>query len=127
MATSYAKWSLADLRKEQSRIEKAIASKEGKEKKAVLAKVKTMARKHGFSLNELTDGAPASVAAATKPAARKTSKKRSSALKGAKVAPKYRSKTDKSLTWTGRGRTPLWVQAFEKSGGKRDDLLIKKK
>jgi len=98
MATSYAKWSLADLHKEQARIEKAIASKEGREKKNVLAKVTNLARKHGFSLNELTEGKSA-----------------------------YRSLTDKSQTWTGRGRTPLWVQEHESAGGSRTDLLIKKK
>lgn len=124
MATSYAKWSLADLRKEQARIEKAIASKEGKEKKAVLARVTTLAKKHGFSLDELTDDVVASAPAKRQ---RRAPKARKSALKGAKIAPKYRSKSDKSVTWTGRGRTPLWVQEYEKSGGKRDDLLIKKK
>ena len=123
MATSYTKWSLADLLKEKTRIERAIASKEGKEKKAVLAKVSSLAKKHGFSLNELTDGRAAPAAASPK----KPTRKKTSALKGAKVAAKYRDKSDKSLTWTGRGRTPLWVQAYEKSGGKRDDLLIKKK
>ena len=124
MPTSYTKWTLADLHKEQKRIERAIASKEGKEKKAVLAKVSSLAKKHGFSLNELTDGRAAPAAAST---TKKSTRKKASALKGAKVAAKYRDKSDKSLTWTGRGRTPLWVQAYEKSGGKRDDLLIKKK
>ncbi len=121
MAISYAKWSLTDLRKEQARIERAIASKEGKQKKTVLAQVTNIARKHGFSLGELTDAPPSAAKAPRK------STKKKSALKGAKVAPKYRSKTDKSLTWTGRGRTPLWVQDYEKKGGNRDDLLIKKK
>lgn len=122
MATSYAKWTLADLEKERARIEKAIADKKGKKKQMVLAQVNTLAKKHGFSLNELTDGKSAA------PVRRKTTaKKKSSTLKGAKVAPKYRSKTDKSLTWTGRGRTPLWVEEYEKGSGKRDDLLIKGK
>lgn len=122
MATSYAKWSLADLHKEQARIEKAIASKEGREKKNVLAKVTNLARKHGFSLNELTEGKSAPAAPA-----RRSSSKKSSSLKGAKVPAKYRSLTDKSQTWTGRGRTPLWVQEHESAGGSRTDLLIKKK
>lgn len=123
MATSYAKWTLADLRKEQARIEKAIASKEGKERKAVLARVTSLAKKHGFSLDELTDEDSTAAPAQR----RKAPKAKKSALKGAKVPPKYRSKTDKSLTWTGRGRTPVWVQEYENAGGKRDDLLIKRK
>lgn len=39
--------------------------------------------------------------------------------------PKYQSKDDPSLTWTGKGKAPAWIVAFEKKGGKRDSLLIK--
>lgn len=43
------------------------------------------------------------------------------------VKPKYRlidSQTGRSLEWTGRGRTPLWVSEFEAKGVNRDALLI---
>ena len=35
-------------------------------------------------------------------------RKRGSAMKGRKVAPKYRSRKDPKLTWAGRGATPRW-------------------
>lgn len=50
---------------------------------------------------------------------------RNSKLKGIKVKPKYRNPKNKSETWTGRGRTPLWMAAMVKQGKKPDDFLIK--
>jgi DNA-binding protein H-NS len=42
-----------------------------------------------------------------------------------KVSPaKYRNPNDPDQTWTGRGRTPLWIKALEESGGSREDTLI---
>jgi DNA-binding protein H-NS len=46
-----------------------------------------------------------------------------SALKGAKVAPKYRNPSNHEQTWSGRGVSPTWVQAL-KSEGKLDSALI---
>lgn len=40
----------------------------------------------------------------------------------AKVAIKYRDGNDN--TWTGRGRTPLWLVAAEKAGKKREAFLV---
>jgi DNA-binding protein H-NS len=55
--------------------------------------------------------------------ARKT--KKSHALRGRKVAAKYRDpKTGES--WSGRGATAGWLAAHEKAGRKRDQYLIAK-
>ena len=35
---------------------------------------------------------------------------------GKKVAPKYRDPANPAQTWTGRGRTPAWVQALQAAG-----------
>jgi DNA-binding protein H-NS len=46
-------------------------------------------------------------------------------LKGTKVAAKYRSKQDKSLTWSGRGALPRWMRAEMKGTRlKKDAFLI---
>ena len=124
MATSYAQWTLSDLEKEKTRIEKAIESKSGKERKSVLAKVEALARKAGFSIEDLLSDNE-SVSPAKRQTRKKAGARKVSAAKGKKVPPKYRNKSDPELTWTGRGRTPLWVVEFEKKGGKRDALLIK--
>jgi hypothetical protein len=43
------------------------------------------------------------------------------------VAPPDKHPTDKSKTWTGKGRVPQWMLDYEKKKGKkRDDLLIRK-
>ena len=46
------------------------------------------------------------------------------ALKGRKVAPKYRNPANKQETWTGRGRQPKWVAALLKAGKKLEDARI---
>jgi DNA-binding protein H-NS len=43
-----------------------------------------------------------------------------------KPEPKYQSKKDKSLQWTGRGMTPVWMRDEMKGTKlKKDDFLIK--
>jgi len=48
-----------------------------------------------------------------------------SKLRGRKVKPKYRNPGNRSETWTGRGRMPLWMAALVKKGKKAQDFLIK--
>jgi DNA-binding protein H-NS len=43
-----------------------------------------------------------------------------------KAAPKYQSKKDKSLKWSGRGMTPVWMRdEMRGTKLKKDDFLIK--
>ena len=51
-------------------------------------------------------------------------KARSSALRGRKVPPKYRSRSGE--TWAGRGAKPKWMVEALKKGKKIDDFLIDK-
>lgn len=37
---------------------------------------------------------------------------------------KYQHPSDSTLTWTGRGRMPLWLEKEEEAGKSRDDFLI---
>src|SRR5262249_20071659 len=53
-------------------------------------------------------------------------RKRGSTLKGRKVAPKYRSRKNRKLTWAGRGATPRWMREEMKAGKlKKEAFLIK--
>ena len=46
--------------------------------------------------------------------------------KRAKAAPKYRSRKNSSVTWSGRGMTPVWMRDEMKGTKlKKDDFLIK--
>ena len=47
--------------------------------------------------------------------------KRSSALAGRKLKPKYRNPGNKSETWSGRGLKPKWLIAAMKQAGKKLD------
>lgn len=121
MAQSYTGWSLEKLKKEQLKIDKAIAIAEKRDKKAAMAKLSSVAKQHGFELEELMTGAkPVKNTAAPK---RTTTTKKKSKARG-KVAPKYRNPDDESQTWTGRGRKPLWVVAQLDSGANIEDLAI---
>ena len=52
--------------------------------------------------------------------------RRGSAMKGRKVAPKYRDSAT-GETWAGRGARPRWLVARLKTGKKPQDFLIEKK
>jgi DNA-binding protein H-NS len=46
--------------------------------------------------------------------------------KRAKAVPKYQSKKDKSVKWSGRGMTPIWMREEMKGTKlKKEDFLIK--
>jgi DNA-binding protein H-NS len=51
--------------------------------------------------------------------------KRRGVLAGTKVAPKFHNPRDRSQTWSGRGRTPLWLQAMLKQGHKLEEFAIR--
>lgn len=51
--------------------------------------------------------------------------KRAKTRKGRKVPIKYADA--KGNKWSGRGRSPLWLVAAQKSGKKREDFLVKSK
>ena len=53
-----------------------------------------------------------------------TGLRRRSALKGRKVAPKYRGPGGE--TWAGRGARPRWLSALIKQGRKLDEFAIDK-
>ena len=67
--------------------------------------------KHGLSLSEVQRAFGMSKGAG---------KRRSTA--GRPVAVKY--KDEKGNTWTGRGRSPLWLVAAENAGKKRESFLV---
>ena len=104
--------------------EKALLSKANDK---VIAQIVALAKQHGITHDELGDAMDVAKrkrsAKGTRheeKALRKTSKSND---KRGKVAPKYRDPQNESHTWTGRGRTPLWVQAL-KDAGTLDTALI---
>lgn len=96
--------SLAELKKLQKDVTKAIESFEDRQRKAVLAELDALARERGFTIEQVVGMAPAS---SRKP-----------------VAPKYANPADPSQTWSGRGRKPKWVVEALDAGKSLDDLAI---
>ena len=105
-------YSLVELQKLQVRVEKAIQKKQLAEKLSVHKQVKKLLSKHGLTVDDLVK-------------AKSDSKTRAVRKKTGKVKPKYANPADKKVTWTGRGRSPVWVREHLDKGGKLDDLKIK--
>ncbi|WP_431297806.1 H-NS family nucleoid-associated regulatory protein [Tabrizicola sp. BL-A-41-H6] len=96
--------SLKELKDLQSQVAKAISSFEDRRKKQALAELEEKARAMGFSLAELTGATQV--------------RKRTPAVA------KYANPSDKSDTWSGRGRKPRWFAAALAAGKKPDDLMV---
>ncbi len=96
--------SLKELKVLQARVAKEIEGYKDREKRAALAALEEKARELGFSISELTGAAKL--------------RKRSPAV------PKFANPADKSETWSGRGRKPLWFVAALKSGKSPEQMAI---
>ena len=121
----YTTWSIDDLKKELRVIEKTIKLKETNERKHVLAELKAVARRSGYSLEEflaLELGNPAQATAAKASLAQKN--KKSFTKKRAPAKIKYRSPLNSEDTWTGRGRKPRWVSSFLEHGGTLEEISV---
>ncbi|MCB1909927.1 MAG: H-NS histone family protein [Rhodocyclaceae bacterium] len=117
-----AKLSIAELRKLNKRIETELKKRDDSAKRDLLKKMQRLAAEHGLSIDDVV-GKTAAPSKPRSPSAAKSAGK----PKGKKivVAPKYRNPDDASMTWTGRGRKPLWVQKWLDDGKVVDELLIR--
>ncbi len=100
----------AAIRKQIAALQEKLKKSNRGHLKAVRAVTKLMT-KHGITLDELRLAmGPRKSTSATTDGRRKP----------ARI--KYRDKNGN--TWTGRGRSPLWLVAAEKAGHKRDEFLV---
>lgn len=96
--------SVEELGELRARIDQEVNARKVKEQ--ALQEIIEFAKQRGLSLDEL-GFATAKKSQGSKP-----------------VASKYRNPEDTSMTWTGRGKRPKWVQAALDSGKTLDDLMI---
>lgn len=91
----------------------AAAEQKKKLQKARLAEVRNrliaLARDEGYTIEELFG---------------ETRAKAASSRAGRTVAPKYRHPDNAELTWTGRGKQPVWLRQLLESGRNLADLAI---
>lgn len=85
------KMTVKELRELKSRIDSAIAARQSKDRAELKQKMIALAEEAGLSLDEVIGGG-----------------RRGARGKGT-VAVKYRHPDDASMTWTGRGRRPRWL------------------
>ena len=97
-----ANMSFAELHELKQKLDQEIGSRQKEEKANAKKKILQIARLHGLSLEELT----------------------SSPKERAPVAPKYANPVDKSQTWTGRGRQPVWMAQALATGKTFEELAI---
>ena len=96
--------SLKDLRQLQKDLAKAISTYEDRHKAEARAKLDAIAKEMGYSLADL-------IGAEVKPTR-------------APATAKYRHPENPGLTWSGRGRKPLWFVAALDAGKAPEDLAI---
>jgi DNA-binding protein H-NS len=87
-------------------------------KAPAIRKVRALMKKLGVTVADLAE----------KPAAQKSRKsapksaRKAAQKKGAKIPVKYRD--ENGNTWTGRGKTPIWIVEAEKAGRSRDTFTV---
>lgn len=101
--------SVVELRELQATIPAEIRRREVQEKKAVLNEVRELAKSRGYALEDLVG---ANAAGGENVAAKRA------------VSPKYRHPQDPALTWTGRGRKPVWLVQLLDAGSTLDQVAI---
>lgn len=97
----YSKLSMDEMKRMKAELENAMATYEERKRSEAIAAAEAAVREHGFSLSQLT---------------------------GTKIktgtTPKYVSPDDPSLTWSGRGRKPRWLQDALDAGKNLEDFKI---
>ncbi len=109
-----AKKSYTEIKKEIAKLEaQAERMRKGSFDKAI-AQIRELMEKNGISIADLTEALSS-----------KGKKGRKPAKAPAAAKPKYQSPADPSLTWSGRGRKPKWVQEWIDGGNDLEKLQIR--
>jgi DNA-binding protein H-NS len=83
-------------------VDEALKSFQKRRREEALREMDLVARKHGLALRNLVQGS----------------------AKGSVQIPKYKHPENPALTWSGRGRQPIWFKQAIEAGHSRDDFLI---
>lgn len=99
----FQKLSFVELTDLKNKVDSEIKSREHEEKSRAKKQIVELAKVHGLNIEDLLGKSGGT----RKP-----------------VEAKYRHPAQPSLTWTGRGRKPLWVQGLLAAGKSLQDLAI---
>jgi DNA-binding protein H-NS len=107
----------ADLQKQIAKLQtQAERMRKGSFDKAI-GQIRELMEKNGISITDLTE------ALATK--GKKVRKPAKAAGNKGPAQPKYQSPSDPSVTWSGLGRKPKWVQEWIDTGNDLEKLLLR--
>ncbi len=112
---------IAKLKKQLDALLKKENAIKSKAQEKTLAQIVKLAKDNAITAKDI-EAAMGSTKAKKSTKAKAVGAKKS-ALKGQKVAPKYRNPSNHEQTWTGRGVAPKWV-ADLKTEGKLESALI---
>jgi DNA-binding protein H-NS len=103
--TEYNNLSENELQTVINKAEQALKEKQSEKRKKVITQIKELAASIDVTV--------------------KISETENKAVKkGKKVPAKYRNPDDASITWTGRGVAPKWMQALNNAGRDKSEFLI---
>ncbi len=107
----------ADLQKQIAKLQtQAERMRKGSFDKAI-GQIRELMEKNGISITDLTE------ALATK--GKKVRKPAKAAGNKGPAQPTYQSPSDPSVTWSGLGRKPKWVQEWIDTGNDLEKLLLR--
>ncbi|MCL2657977.1 MAG: H-NS histone family protein [Betaproteobacteria bacterium] len=118
------KLNLTELKRLQKRVETEIERRANVTRKDVLKKVQKMAAEAGISLNDLIGTEPAKKAPKRGRPVGSRNGRNVAVRKTAGIA-RYKNPENEQQTWTGKGRKPLWAQAWIDAGKPLSELEIK--
>lgn len=107
---------LAKLRKERQAIEKKEKALLSKTNDQAVAQIKAIMKDSGLSVDDLLAALKVSKVQKIKKVSEAKAKASTGVKAGFKVPIKYRHPTHQGLEWTGRGKTPVWIQELKDSG-----------
>jgi len=113
---------LAMLTAEKVQVEAELKEAERAVKQSALNDFLDQMKALGIDKSEIAESLGLTVAESKK---RKARAEKGAVEKKEKGAPKYRSSVDSTLTWTGKGRKPKWIQTYLDSGCDLEDWRIK--
>ncbi|GGP22042.1 H-NS histone family protein [Silvimonas iriomotensis] len=106
MTIEFSKYTTAQLQQLQVEVGQAIERRKVDDKKNLISELHALAAEKGFNLKDLLGTGD------------------SGGKKKGPAAAKYANPKDKSQTWSGRGRKPVWALDHLNAGGSLDDLVI---
>ncbi|MFX0542770.1 H-NS family nucleoid-associated regulatory protein [Roseovarius sp. S4756] len=107
--------SIQELKSLKKKVDREIAGRDKRQRKEALNAIREKAKQMGYSLDELVSTGRAVTPTGTNPKPKSR----------APAPPKYRSKDDPSLTWSGRGRPPAWIKDAREKGVDIETMRIK--